>query len=114
MSLSALDQLPVFEYNTDHSMLQDDNFSIATTSDLYPQHSVASPSLLSVGDSMQLMTPNSTPSPQLSSVYHHQRNISFDSFFFVPVLPNPPPKRRVSSNSATTEKRHVCPVCNHR
>jgi hypothetical protein len=112
ISIAALDELPVFEYN--NIILQDDNFSIATASDLYPQLSTPTPSLLSVGDmSMQQLTPNSTPSPQLTSIYHHQRNISFDSFFFAPDIPNSPPKRRVSSTSIT-EKRHICPVCNHR
>jgi hypothetical protein len=105
----SLDQLPVFEYN---NALQDDNFSIATASDLYPQ--LTSPSLLSVGDmNMQQMTPSSTPSPQLTTIYHHQRNTSFDSFFFAPMAPDSPPKRRVSSGSMT-EKRHICPICNHR
>lgn len=109
--------LPMFNNN----VLQDDNFSIVTASDLC----YTSPATLPPPN----LTPYSTPSPQLSEVYPQQLDVypqSTDSYFammdlFAPVE-QPNANNTVISTTTTTanssvpvtEKKHICPVCNHR
>lgn len=90
------------------SFLQDDNFSIATVSDLNNM------------SNSHAITPLSTPSPQLSDLNSNYNNhtqfiqpLFQTDFLFAPIEDkvNDSKKGRCS---ADTEKKHICPICNHR
>lgn len=136
-------QTPLFQFNdmsiaevgdqcnNSSNVLQDDNFSIITASDLYYNNNT-SPSMLST----TLLTPLSTPSPQISALtdtnandYEFQFSNQYTtSELFVPVHDMQPDNYKkvsnsVSSRNTTTsksspvsadEKRHICSVCSHR
>lgn len=117
--------------NNSSNVLQDDNFSIITASDLYYNNNT-SPSMLST----TLLTPLSTPSPQISALTDTTTNDNEFQFnnqyttseLFVPVHEMEPDNYKKVSNSvssrknttsrpslvSTDEKRHICSVCSHR
>lgn len=108
--------MPLFQFDsnlTEANILNDDNFSIVTASDLY--YNNTSPSLLSTAQ----LTPYSTPSPQINELYtgdtsycEGSHNFYSQEQLFAPVEINTKiSKRKVSS---ITEKRHICPICSHR
>ncbi|KAG2213393.1 hypothetical protein INT47_009066 [Mucor saturninus] len=108
--------MPLFQFDSNLNeavVLNDDNFSIATASDLY--YNNTSPSLVSTAQ----LTPYSTPSPQINSLYagdtsccEGSHNYYSQEQLFAPVEVNTKvSKRKVSS---ITEKRHICPICSHR
>lgn len=108
-----VDSYPVLS----ESFLQDDNFSIATVSDFNNLSSHA-------------ITPLSTPSPQLSDLNSNYSNSQFiqplyqsvnDNFLFAPIeealyhhQSNLMTDSKKSKCPADTEKKHICPICNHR
>ncbi|CAO3609852.1 unnamed protein product [Mucor hiemalis] len=133
-------QAPLFQFNhmsvaevgdqcnDGSNVLQDDNFSIVTASDLC--YNNTSPSMLST----TLLTPLSTPSPQISNLADTSAN-NYESLFnnqyttselFEPVHEIQPDNYKKISHSnftkatttglaaVSTEKRHICPVCSHR
>lgn len=135
-------QLPIIQFDdttNNDNVLQDDNFSIATASDLYNS---TTPSLLST---TAQLTPYSTPSPQMISPELNYNNFqcggdaasyydgsfysSYDLFAPVPDFSSAADmtikqakKRRSTTISSTStassaeiiEKRHICSICNHR
>lgn len=116
MCPGAESTLPLFKFDsnlTEAIVLNDDNFSIVTASDLY--YSNTSPSLLST---VQL-TPSSTPSPQINELYtgdasFHEGSHNYYSQeeLFAPVKASTKSSKR--KISPITEKRHICPICSHR
>ncbi|GAA5813235.1 hypothetical protein MFLAVUS_006709 [Mucor flavus] len=86
---------------SNNNVLQDDNFSIVTASDLYQ----ASPSSIPPH-----LSPYSTPSPLLSDTYHttHSEYYSMVNLF------GPVEHSTSKVITAATEKKHICPVCSHR
>ncbi|KAG2236968.1 hypothetical protein INT48_002037 [Thamnidium elegans] len=86
---------------SNNNVLQDDNFSIVTASDLYQ----ASPSSIPPH-----LSPYSTPSPQLSDIYH----TTHSDYYSMMDLFGPVEQSTSKKITAATEKKHICPVCSHR
>lgn len=115
-------ELSPLESSTIENVLQDDNFSIATASELYynNNNNNNSPSLLSTTP----LSPYSSPSPQISAVtgdnaaayYEGNYNSNYATpELFAPVQTSTNKARKASNNDATPiEKRHICPICSHR
>jgi hypothetical protein len=107
---------PLFKFDrslNEANVLNDDNFSIVTASELY--YSNTSPSLLSAAQ----LTPYSTPSPQISELYNGDTSCCDGSYnyysqadLFTPVEENTRITKR--KTFPVTEKRHICPICSHR